>query len=153
MRVVAVRVVVLVFLSFAPSFLSAQEIPNWTVPTYRASSAVGGLTTMADVTPGVGFVGIQPCRVADTRGNGAPIQGGIFANSALRTWDLTGLCGLPAGTDAISANFTVVAAGGIPPGSFLLAWPTGQAPPPTAIMTYGPGQDHFERRDRASGSG
>jgi hypothetical protein len=95
---------------------------------------------MSDVTPGVGFVGIQPCRVADTRGNGAPITGGIFANSAQRTWDLTGLCGLPAGTDAISANFTVVAAGGIPPGSFLLAWPTGQAPPPTAIMTYGPGQ-------------
>jgi hypothetical protein len=95
---------------------------------------------MADVTPGVGFVGIQPCRVADTRGNGAPIQGGIFPNSGLRTWDLTGLCGLPAGTDAISANFTVVAAGGIPPGSFLLAWPTGQPPPPTAIMTYGPGQ-------------
>jgi hypothetical protein len=95
---------------------------------------------MADVTPGVGFVGIQPCRVADTRGNGAPITGGIFANSALRTWDLTGLCGIPAGTDAISANFTVVAAAGIPAGSFLLAWPTGQPPPPTAIMTYGPGQ-------------
>jgi hypothetical protein len=120
----------------------SADIPlaDWAVPTYRASSASGGLTTMADVTPGVGFVGIQPCRVADTRGNGAPIQGGIFANSAQRTWDLTGLCGLPAGTDAISANFTVVAAGGIPAGSFLLAWPTGQAPPPTAIMTYGPGQ-------------
>jgi hypothetical protein len=120
----------------------AQDVPlaNWTVPAYRASSASGGLTTMTDVSPGVGFVGIQPCRVADTRGNGAPIQGGIFANSAQRTWDLTGLCGLPAGTDAISANFTVVAAGGIPAGSFLLAWPTGQAAPPTAIMTYGPGQ-------------
>jgi len=128
----------------ASSLLPAQSVDvplaNWTVPTYHASTVTGGLTTMADVTPGVGFVGIQPCRVADTRGNGAPITGGIFANSAQRTWDLTGLCGLPAGTDAISANFTVVAAGGIPPGSFLLAWPTGQAPPPTAIMTYGPGQ-------------
>jgi hypothetical protein len=124
------------------TFMFAQDVPltNWTVPTYHASGVTGGLTTMADVTPGVGFVGIQPCRVADTRGNGAPITGGIFANSALRTWDLTGLCGLPAGTDAISANFTVVAATGIPAGSFLLAWPTGQAPPPTAIMTYGPGQ-------------
>jgi hypothetical protein len=128
--------------SAVSSLMFAQDVPltNWTVPTYHASSVTGGLTTMSDVTPGVGFVGIQPCRVADTRGNGAPIQGGIFANSALRTWDLTGLCGIPAGTDAISANFTVVAAGGIPPGSFLLAWPTGQAPPPTAIMTYGPGQ-------------
>ncbi len=95
---------------------------------------------MADVTPGIAFVGIQPCRVADTRGNGAPIQGGIFANSALRTWDVTNICGIPAGTEAISVNFSVVAAGGIPPGSFFLAWPTGQPPPPTAIMTYGPGQ-------------
>jgi len=131
-------------LGFCSNLAAGQsaDVPlaNWTVPTYRAESATGGLTTMADVTPGVGFVGIQPCRVADTRGNGAPIQGGIFPNSGLRTWDLTGLCGLPAGTDAISANFTVVAAGGIPAGSFLLAWPTGQAPPPTAILTYGPGQ-------------
>ena len=131
-------------LSLASTILLAQSVDvpltNWTVPTYRAASASDGLTTMADGTPGVGFVGIQPCRVADTRGNGAPIQGGIFPNSGLRTWDLTGLCGIPAGTDAISANFTMVAAGGIPAGSFLLAWPTGQAPPPTAIMTYGPGQ-------------
>ena len=59
----------------ASSFLPAQSVDvplaNWTVPTYHASSVTGGLTTMADVTPGVGFVGIQPCRVADTRGNGA----------------------------------------------------------------------------------
>jgi hypothetical protein len=136
------RCFAIALLAAVSTFMFAHDVPlaNWTVPTYHASSVTGGLTTMADVTPGVGFIGIQPCRVADTRGNGAPITGGIFANSALRTWDLTGLCGLPAGTDAISANFTVVAAGGIPPGSFLLAWPTGQAPPPTAIMTYGPGQ-------------
>jgi hypothetical protein len=125
------------------TFTFAQDIPltNWTVPPYHSGgSSSAGITTMTDVTPPRAFVGIQPCRVADTRGNGAPIQGGIFPNSGLRTWDLTGICGLPAGTEAISANFTVVAATGIPAGSFLLAWPTGQAPPPTAIMTYGPGQ-------------
>jgi hypothetical protein len=53
---------------------------------------------------------------------------------------VTGICGIPSVAGAISVNFTVVAAGGIPAGSFLLAWPTGQPPPPTAIMTYGPGQ-------------
>jgi hypothetical protein len=52
---------------------------------------------------------------------------------------VTGICGIPAGADAISANFSVVSAPATPPGAFLLAWPTGQAPPPTAIMTYGPG--------------
>jgi hypothetical protein len=122
-------------------FLLAQDVPlhDWPVPS-EARPAQGGITTMADVTDPRLFVGIQPCRVADTRGNGAPIQGGIFANSAQRTWDVTGICGIPADADALSVNFSVVAALGIPPGSFLLAWPTGQAPPPTAIMTYGPGQ-------------
>ncbi len=96
---------------------------------------------MTDVSPGIGFVAMQPCRIADTRGNGAPIQGGIFENGEARNWTLTGLCGIPAGTDAVSVNFSVTGSPGtIPAGSFLLAWPTGQPPPPTAIMTYGPGQ-------------
>jgi hypothetical protein len=129
-------------LLLASGALVAQDIPlnNWTVPPYTQSSHSGGITTMTDVTTAHPFVGVAPCRVADTRGNGAPIQGGIFANSAERTWDLTGICGIPAGAEAISVNFTVVAAAGIPAGSFLLSWPTGGAPPPTAIMTYGPNQ-------------
>jgi hypothetical protein len=129
-----------VLLLLASGALLAQNIPlnNWTVPPEGRSSR--GITTMTDITSPRLFIGIQPCRVADTRGFGAPIQGGIFANSEQRTWDVTGICGIPAGADAISVNFTVVAAAGIPAGSFLLAWPTGQAAPPTAIMTYGPGQ-------------
>jgi hypothetical protein len=121
--------------------LRAQvDVPlsNWTVPPYTASSA-GGIHTMTDVTSPRAFIGIQPCRVADTRGNGAPIQGGIFANSESRNWMVWGICGIPSGADAISVNFTVVSPAGTPLGAFLLAWPTGQAPPPTAIMTYGPG--------------
>ena len=125
-----------------PAVLLAQsaDVPlhNWTVPPYTQSSH-GGITTMADVTSPRMFTGIQPCRVADTRGFGAPIQGGIFANSAQRTWGVTGICGIPLGADAISVNFSVVSPAGTPLGAFLLAWPTGQAAPPTAIMTYGPG--------------
>jgi len=112
------------------TFTFAQDIPltNWTVPPYHSGgSSSAGITTMTDVTPPRAFVGIQPCRVADTRGNGAPIQGGIFPNSGLRTWDLTGICGLPAGTEAISANFTVVAATGIP--QVPSCWPGRRARP------------------------
>jgi hypothetical protein len=122
---------------------SSLEIPlrNWTVPAYRDASASGTVSTMTDVSPGIGFVAMQPCRIADTRGNGAPIQGGIFANGEARDWTVTGLCGIPTGADAVSVNFTVIGSPGtIPAGSFLLAWPTGQPPPPTAIMTYGPAQ-------------
>jgi hypothetical protein len=129
----------LAFLACGTLLGQQADIPlnNWTVPPYTQESS--GITTMADVTPPRAFIGIQPCRVADTRGNGAPIQGGIFPDSGLRTWDVTGICGIPAGTDAISVNFSVVSAAATPLGGFLLAWPIGQAPPPTAIMTYGPG--------------
>jgi hypothetical protein len=97
---------------------------------------------MADVTPPRAFIGIQPCRVVDTRGNGAPITGGILPDSGLRNWDLTGICGIPAGADAISVNFSVVSTPATPQGAFLLAWPTGSPPVAgtiTAVMTYGPG--------------
>ncbi len=113
---------------------------NWTVPPY--TQATSGVTTMADVTPPRAFIGVQPRRVADTRGNGAPITGGIFANSGLRNWDVTGICGIPAGADAISVNFSVVSTAATPQGAFLLAWPTGSPPAPgtiTAVMTFGPG--------------
>ncbi len=133
----------LLLLSSTRAVVLAQsaDVPlaNWMVPTYRASSAVGGLTTMTDITPPRAFIGIQPCRVADTRGNGAPITGGIFANSEARNWTVWGICGIPSGADAVSVNFSVVSPAGTPAGAFLLAWPTGQAAPPTAIMTYGPG--------------
>ena len=65
-------------------------------------------------------------------------HGRNFPNSGLRT-GTSPASGIPAGADAISVNFSVVSTAATPLGAFLLAWPTGQAPPPTAIMTYGPG--------------
>ncbi len=115
------------------------SLHNWTVPPYSEASA-GGIHTMTDATPPRAFVGVVPCRVADTRGNGAPIQGGIFGNSEARNWTIWGVCGIPVEADAISVNFTVVSAPATPQGGFLLAWPTGLPPASTtALMTYGPG--------------
>jgi hypothetical protein len=130
----------LAILGAASLVAQSADVPltNWTVPPYTHSTS-GGITTMTDVTPPRLFVGITPCRIADTRGNGAPITGGIFPNSGLRTWDVTNICGIPLGADAVSVNFSVVSPAGTPLGAFLLAWPTGQAAPPTAVMTYGPG--------------
>jgi len=135
------RCFAIALLAAVSTFTFAQDVPltNWTVPPYHSGGSSAGITTMTDVTPPRAFVGIQPCRVADTRGNGAPITGGIFANSQARNWTVWGICGIPSGADAISVNFSVVSPAGTPAGAFLLAWPTGQAPPPTAIMTYGPG--------------
>ena len=113
----------------------AQEIDvplrNWTVPPYTFASA--GITTMADVTPPRVFVGVQPCRIADTRGNGFTGQAGPpQLTIAARAFQITGTvpgvptqCGIPAGAESVSFQFTVVfpnSAGN------LIAWPGGTAP-------------------------
>ena len=51
---------------------TGTAVPNWTVPPYRAQSASGGLTTMADVSEAAIFVAVDPCRLADTRQVGFP---------------------------------------------------------------------------------
>ena len=122
------------------SFLAAQQIPltNWTVPPYLGSSASGGLTTMADISPGVGFVAVQPCRIVDTRGGG--VFTGTYGPPALvanatRSFDINSAAhctGIPAGVDAYSLNFTVVNTTGGP--GDLRAWPTGNPPVQTTSV-------------------
>lgn len=41
------------------------------------------------------FRPVTPCRLVDTRGNGAPIQGGAFAPATRRTMLTAGNCGIP----------------------------------------------------------
>lgn len=114
----------------------ASDIPvrNWPVPlgAFEASGKA------VDATPPRPFIGLPPCRIVDTRGNGAPIQGGMFAGpSDVRTWALVGQCGVPAGTDAVSLNFTVVASTSA---GFLTAWPAGGTVPPVSIVNFSAGQ-------------
>jgi hypothetical protein len=132
---------ILPWLSVSLAFGQTADVPltNWTVPPYTAHAS-GSVTTMTDITPPRVFVGLQPCRIVDTRGNGAPIQGGIFANGQTRTWMITGVCGIPPGTDAISANFTVTGSPAAPPGAILTAWPTGQSQPTVSILNFQAGQ-------------
>ncbi len=80
------------------------------------------------------FVGITPCRVADTRGNGFTGQYGAPAlTPAGRNMVITAQCGIPADAQAVSFNFTAV---NVPAAGFLVAYPTGGAFPPVATMTY-----------------
>src|SRR5947199_9669971 len=128
----------------ASAFLRAQQIPvtNWTVPAYRANSASGGLTTMTDVTPGVGFVGVAPCRLVDTRQAGFPVGYGppSLTQGQPRNFDLNSdpLCtGIPAGVDAYSLNITVTNTQG--PG-FILIYPQGGSQPTVSTVNYVAGQ-------------
>ncbi|HSD72296.1 MAG TPA: hypothetical protein VLE54_05870, partial [Thermoanaerobaculia bacterium] len=132
--------IALPLLVFLPALVVAEEVPlsNWTVPPYRGSSASVGLTTMSDVTPGIGFVGVAPCRLVDTRQAGFPAGYGTPAlvQGQPRNFDLNSdpLCtGIPAGVDAYSLNVTVTNTQG--PG-FILIYPQGGAQPPVSTVNY-----------------
>jgi hypothetical protein len=55
------------------------------------------------------FYTLTPCRILDTRNAAGPLGGPSLAANATRTFTVTGVCGIPAGAVAISANVTVVA--------------------------------------------
>ena len=131
---------------FSP-FAIAQswDIPltNWTVPPYRGTTpAGGGLSTMTDVTPGIGFVGVVPCRLVDTRQAGFPAGYGTPALSpgVPRNFDLNSdpLCtGIPTGVEAYSLNVTVTNTTG--PGH-LVIYSQGGAQPTVSSINYVAGQ-------------
>jgi len=102
--------VVLLLLMMSASGLLADAIPNWSAPaTWSPARAHTGLTTMSDVTNPLPFIGLDPCRIVDTRGNGF---GGAYGPPSLtggvpRNFTLTGQCGIPASAGAVSLNVTV----------------------------------------------
>jgi hypothetical protein len=121
-----------------PSALSGK-IANWPAPetwSYETPQSEG-VSRMAAVTSPIPFIGLAPCRIVDTRGNGAPIQGGMFTGGAdVRNYAVAGICGIPAVAQALSLNFTVV---GPTASGFLVSFPTGGAVPPTAILNFNAG--------------
>jgi hypothetical protein len=153
MKKLVVIAPVLLVLGFAPLAAQSIDIPlrNWTVPPYTLSSA-GGLTTMTDVTPPRAFVGVAPCRLADTRGiNGFTGQAGgpglvSFFN---RDFQITGSPGgvpappngcaagtIPTGASAVSIQFSIVfpsAAGN------LIAWQAGGTLPNVSVLNWDAG--------------
>jgi hypothetical protein len=117
--------------------LSAQagstNVPNWTVPPYRAQSSSGGLQTMADISDAAIFVAVTTCRVFDTR-DPVGLYGGprLIANTT-RNFDIdNGPCtGIPAGSAAFSMNFGSI----LPDGDgFVTIWPAGAAQPTSSFM-------------------
>ena len=127
----------------AIAFAQVSDIPvsNWTVPPYTRASD-GGITTMVDATPPRAFIGVQPCRLVDTRGTpGFPAGFGppSLSPGVERVFDLlNGPCpGMPNSIDAYSLNITVVIPSG--PGH-LVIWPTGASEPSVSSINYTAGQ-------------
>ncbi len=134
-----------------------QAIANWPAPAFwhppsgwRVSQGSGEpsglgpgeIGVLAEATSPFPFVGITPCRIADTRGNGFTDQAGPPALSAnlTRNFQITGTvpgvpaqCGIPSGAAAVSFNFAVT---NITANGNLIAFPAGGAPPTVSSLNW-----------------
>ena len=113
-----------------------DDIPlrSWTVPPYRGTAS--GYSTMTDVTSGVVFVGVAPCRLLDTRNNLNPLGGGgPYAVNEIRNYALPPNCGLPFGVDAVSLNVTATNTTASPFGH-IKVWPHGTPEPNVSTLNW-----------------
>jgi hypothetical protein len=107
-------------------------LTNWTVP------GKAGLTLSAmDLTNPLPFIGIAPCRVVDTRGNGFTGEWGPpnLTADQFRDFTIAGRCGIPTTASAVSFNFTVTEDPGY---GFLRVYPTGGSVPVVSTLNWGP---------------
>ncbi|MGH9367815.1 MAG: hypothetical protein ACRD3M_09105, partial [Thermoanaerobaculia bacterium] len=120
------------------------SVPNWDVPSGNLASGgsgssthgrLGGMTTLGDVTNGIGFVGVTPCRVVDTRGAAGTFGGPALPSASPRNFPIpSGPCtGIPVGAGAYSLNVTVTQTLG--PG-FILMYPQGGVQPVVSTLNY-----------------
>jgi hypothetical protein len=118
---------------------AAADIPlrNWSAPAIWQPAAEGrSIVANADLTHGMPFFAVTPCRVYDSRvvaGGPGPIAG-----ATSRTIDVDGgPCGpIPTGVGAYSVNITVF---GSAPGSsyaFITAYPTGSTRPTVSTLNF-----------------
>jgi Chaperone of endosialidase len=96
-------------------------------------------TAPALVTSPVPFIGITPCRIADTRDASRPPGYGPPALSAgvPRNFTISGQCGIPSGAQAVSLNVTVVSPQGL---GYVLLYPQGGSQPGVSTINYVQGQ-------------
>ena len=126
--------IVLVCVVVSAALVSAQSA----VDTVDDALAVASVSVP---TPPIAFVGIAPCRLADTRGNGftGPFCPPSMAAQAPRVFPVAGNCGIPVTAKAVSANLAVTNTRGI---GFISVWPGGdpQPNPLVASLNYSAGQ-------------
>src|ERR1700693_5129225 len=101
MRVNRRFLVLFTFGVFGVAIAHAQEpvqevIPNWPAPaTWSPHSVSRGVSAMGAVTSPLPFIGLAPCRIADTRNPAGPYGAPALAAGVPRNFTLTGQCGIP----------------------------------------------------------
>src|SRR5512140_847219 len=107
--------------------------PYWSPPPVSSDSGAAGRRALVAGPVALPFIALPPCRLVDTRGNGAPLAGGWLPAATVRSYTLTGVCNVPANAQAISVNATAVKPAG--PG-FLVLYPEGGTFPPVSTLNF-----------------
>jgi erythromycin esterase len=116
-------------LSGTPTQTGSFSFTVQTVDSTSQQTAQGQLelTINPTVLPGLRFVAVTPCRLADTRGASGPFGGPTLAGGTSRSFAIPqSACSIPSTAQAYSLNVTVVPQGPLP---YLTLWPTGQDQP------------------------
>jgi hypothetical protein len=110
----------------------SNAIAGWYVDTV---SLVASCQTASP--PPLNFYTVTPCRMVDTRGPTGATGGPALQPISVRTFQLAGLCGVPAGAKALALNLTVTQ--GTTPGVVTI-YQANQLPPATTTLVYAAGQ-------------
>ena len=118
----------------------ADAIANWPAPAFWTPQAVraprGARTdAVSPALPPLPFIALNPCRVADTRGNGFTGAYGppsLIAN-ATRSFTIAGQCGIPSTAAAVSFNFAAL---NVSAAGDLRVFPAGGGVPLVSTLNY-----------------
>lgn len=113
------------------------------VVTATARDAFGDTSEFSPCLPAnvppvpLAFHTLAPCRMLDTRNPNGPLGGPALAPGAGRTFDLAGVCGIPANTAAVSTNVVVVTPSA---GGSLRVFASDGPNPPVGTVSFGSGR-------------
>ncbi len=111
---------------------SAQENDAGAARTAHVTLDHQQFTITQSPPPGLYFVPVTPCRVADTRGPAGPFGSPSLVADSSRSFAIPQSgCGIPATAQAYSLNVTVVPQG---PLYYLTLWPDGQTQPVVSTL-------------------
>ncbi|MEO8054659.1 MAG: M12 family metallo-peptidase [Acidobacteriota bacterium] len=117
-----------------PTTLPTPPPPTATVTPTRTPTPTPTPTPQGATT----FFTITPCRLVDTRNAAGPLGGPALGAGASRTFTLVGSCGVPAGTQTVSANVTIVSPAAA--GDLVIYPATLVSPPAVSTVSFRAGR-------------
>jgi serine protease AprX len=112
---------------------SGSVVPNAVFGSGRLNVSAAA---NAVIPPPASFYALTPCRVGDTRDPAGPSGGPALAAASVRSFPVTGICGIPASATAVAINLAVF----IPTdGGDLRVYPAGGTAPVASAINFRPG--------------